>query len=218
VSDESGGERPKLPKTTHIVLYLLIVGAALGGWIWYSTRALAPETKPAATTGARPATTAAPATAPPAAPATAVADVPGDGFGVVAGLATPWAVPGGPGEPTPTPPPATPAPAAAPIALLGPPAGSFYRQSDLIAFYWSSPEPLAAGQQFTVYLLVGDAQVALGSVDNANLGQGYQVQAIPGQNVEEPGRISWLVAIEEQATGAIIGQSEARAITLIADN
>lgn len=212
MSDESGGERPKLPKTTHIVLFLLAVSFALGGWVWYSTRPLAPQATPAATTaGATPAATA-------AATSSAVADLPGDGFGIVAGLATPWAVPGGPGEPTPTPEPTAPPPPAAPIALLGPPADSFFRQGDAVTFYWSSPEGLAAGQQYTVYLLAEGGQVALGSVEGTNLGQGYQLQAAPGQSVEEPGRYNWSIALVDQATGVIIGQSEIRVITLIADN
>ena len=89
---------------------------------------------------------------------------------------------------------------------------------DGVTFYWSSPEPLAPGRQFTVYLLTDGVQVALGSVAEANLGLGYQLSAVPGQGVEQPGQFSWLVAIEDQASGAIIGQSAARSITLIADN
>ena len=61
-------------------------------------------------------------------------------------------------------------------------------------------------------------QVALGSVAEANLGLGYRLSAVPGQGAEQPGQFSWLVAIEDQASGAIIGQSAARPITLIADN
>ena len=209
MSDEAGGKRPKLPRTTHLISFLLIVGLALAGWVWYSTRLLALP---------------APATPAPAAAATAQAsptsvvepvDAPGDGYGIVPGPATPWAVAGGPGEqPTPAPDPPPPAP----IALIGPPPGSLFRMGDGVTFYWSSPEPPGPGRQFTVYLLTGGAQVALGSVAEANLGLGYQLSAVPGQAVEQPGQFSWLIAIEDQASGAIIGQSAVRPLTLIADN
>ncbi len=209
MSDEAGGKRPKLPRTTHLISFLLIVGLALAGWVWYSTRLLALP---------------APATPAPAAAATAQAsptsvvepvDAPGDGYGIVPGPATPWAVAGGPGEqPTPAPEP----PPHAPIALIGPPPGSLFRMGDGVTFYWSSPEPPGPGRQFTVYLLTGGAQVALGSVAEANLGLGYQLSAVPGQAVEQPGQFSWLIAIEDQASGAIIGQSAVRPLTLIADN
>lgn len=218
MSEETGGERPKHPKTIPIILFLLLVGAALGGWIWYSSRPFVPAASvatPAATV------TRSPVATPPASTAVAaVDDIPGDGFGIVPGPATPWAVAGGPGEPTATPEQLEiePASLAGPIVLLGPPADSFFRMGDAVTFYWSSPEPLLSGHQYTVYLLSDGAQVALGSAVEANLGNGFQLPAVPGQSVEEPGRLSWLIALEDQATGAIIGQSEVRVITLIADN
>lgn len=211
MSDETGGERPKLPRTTHLIIFLLIVGLTLAGWVWYSTRSPAP----AATMTASPAANGTPA--PPAAVAEA-ADIPGDGFGMVLGPATPWAIPGGPGElPTPAVAP-DPLPAAAPIELIGPPPGSFFRMGDAVTFYWSSPEPLIPGRRFTVYLLADGAQVALGSVAEANLGLGYRLSAVPGRSAGQPGPFSWSIALEDSASGTIIGQSEVRAMTLIADN
>ncbi len=211
MSDEAGGKRLNLPRTIHLIIFLLIVGLALAGWVRYSNRPLAPADSatatpaPAATAGAQAAPTS----------AAEPVDVPGDGYGVVPGPATPWAVAGGPGEQ----PAALPeSPPAAPIALIGPPPGSLFRMGDGMTFYWSSPEPLAPGRQFTVYLLTDGVQVALGSVAEANLGLGYRLSAVPGQGAEQPGPFSWLVPIEDQASGAIIGQSAARPITLIADN
>lgn len=210
MSDETGGERPKLPRTTHLIVFLLIVGLTLAGWIWYSTRPPAP-----AATAVVP-TAASGTSATPTAVAE-TADIPGDGFGMVLGPATPWAVPGGPGE-LPTPAVASEPPAAAPIELIGPPPGSFFRMGDAVTFYWSSPEPLIAGRQFTVYLLADGVQVALGSIAEANLGLGYRLQAVPGRSAGQPGQFSWSIALEDSASGAIMGQSEVRAMTLIADN
>jgi len=211
MSDEAGGKRLNLPRTIHLIIFLLIVGLALAGWVRYNNRPLAPADSatatpaPAATAGAQAAPTS----------AAEPVDVPGDGYGVVPGPATPWAVAGGPGEQ----PAALPeSPPAAPIALIGPPPGSLFRMGDGMTFYWSSPEPLAPGRQFTVYLLTDGVQGALGSVAEANLGLGYRLSAVPGQGVEQPGQFSWLVAIEDQASGAIIGQSAVRLITLVADN
>lgn len=210
MNEETGGERPKLPRTSHLLAFLLIVGLVLAGWIGYSTRALG-SAAPAMTQ------TATTQVAPPATAAADLADLPGDGFGIVAGQATPWAVPGGPGElPTPE---ATPAPpVAAPITLIGPPPDSFFHMSDGVTFYWSSPEPLAPGQQFTVYALAGGAQIALGSIDEVNLGLGYQLNVVPGLSVGRSGPFNWSIALEDQASGAIIGQSGVRGITLIPDN
>lgn len=209
MNEETGGERPKLPGTTHLLIFLLIVGLALAGWIGYSTRALG-SAAPAATQTA-------PTQVGPTQVATAAVDAPGDGFGIVAGQATPWAVPGGPGElPTPE---ATPAPpVAVPITLIGPPPDSFFRMGDSVTFYWSSPEPLAPGQQFTVYALADGAQIALGSIAEPNLGLGYQLHVVPGPVTGRPGPFNWSIALEDQASGAIIGQSAVRGITLIADN
>ncbi len=209
MNEETGGERPKLPGTSRQLAFLLIVGLALAGWIGYRTRALGPAAP--AVTQTAPTQVGPTQVAPPA------AELPGDGFGIVAGQATPWAVPGGPGElPTPE---ATPAPpVAVSITLIGPPPDSFFRMGDGITFYWSSPEPLAPDQQFTVYALTDGAQIPLGSVDEANLGLGYQLHVVPGPVVGWPGPFNWSIALEDQASGAIIGQSGIREITLIADN
>jgi len=212
MSDEAGGERLNLPRTIHLIIFLLIVGLALAGWVWYSSR---PLLAPAAPVAVTPATAATPGAQAAPTSVTEPVDVPGDGYGVVPGPATPWAVAGGPGEQPAAPPESPPA---GPIALIGPPPGSLFRMGDGVTFYWSSPEPPGPGRQFTVYLLTDGVQVALGSVAEANLGLGYRLSAVPGQGAEQPGQFSWLVAIEDQASGAIIGQSAARPITLIADN
>lgn len=208
--EETEGERPKLPQNVVILGFLLVVGLALVGWVWFSGRSTS-SSEPQATVVAgntRVATAAAPA---------AGTDVPGDGFGIVAGLATPWAVPGGPGEPTVTPEPIPTQPAKT-INLIGPPPESFFRAGDVVTFYWNSPEPLGPDQRFIVYVLDDGDQVFLGSVSEVNLGVGYQLSAIIGQSVEETGRFSWLVVLEDEQSGAIIGQSETRSIALIDDN
>ena len=72
MSDEAGGERLNLPSTIHLIIFLLIVGLALAGWVWYSTRPLlAPAAPVTPATAATPGAQAAPTSA--AEPA----DVPG---------------------------------------------------------------------------------------------------------------------------------------------
>lgn len=156
------------------------------------------------------------ATEPAGAPAT---DVPGDGFGIVPGPATPWAVAGGPGAATAAAATATaaPTPTLAPIALFGPPAGAVFRPSDVVTFYWTAPDA-GEGQHFVVYLADGAERVALGAVGAANLGQAYQLQAAPGAAVDEPGAYSWFVVWANEADGVMIGQSENRPITILAAN
>ncbi len=209
MSDEPEGKRPPRFRVLYILGFLIALAAVLGGWIWLSDRLFA-----GALSRATPAATAfvAAATADPDA-----TDVPGDGFGVVAGLATPWAVPGGPGEST-----ATPESAAVSlpgtITLLGPPADSVFRLTDELTFYWTDATPLSAGQRYVIYGVNDSTQVSLGEVRAANLGNGYRLQAIPGQTVGQAGRFSWLVVLEDERSGGIIDQSEPRSITLIVEN
>lgn len=160
-----------------------------------------------------------PATEPSAAVTAPATDVPGDGFGIVAGPATPWAVAGGPGAATAAAATATamPAPTLGPIALLGPPAGSAFRPADAVVFYWSAPTA-GPGQQFELFLAAGDETIRLGVVAAANLGQAYQLQAAPGAAVGQPGIYSWFVVATDSAGDAIIGQSENRPITILAGN
>lgn len=193
---------------------MVITALALAGWVWWrGQQPAAGATPPPATAGAPTASSAVKATEEVTIEAT---DVPGDGFGIVAGLATPWAVPGGPGEPTAT---ATTAPELPPasISLLGPPAGSLFRSVDVVSFYWSSPAAPGRGQQFVVYLDTAEGQEPLGVVSAANFGQGYQLQAAPG-SVGETGQFSWHVVLQDESSGTILGASESRALTIMALN
>ena len=204
-------ERKRFPVAGYLLLPLLILGIALIGWGWYQGQTENPAAQPATVVAA---TITADSQIP------AIDDLPGDGFGIVSGPATPWAVAGGPGEPTATPPPTAP-PATIPavaLALSGPPGGSAFLPDDVATFYWSAPVQPGPGQRFVVYLVNGDFRLALGSLSEANLGRGYQLQAIPGQFVGQPGAYSWLVVLEDEATGAIIGQSENRALMIIGGN
>lgn len=192
----------------YFSLSLLLLAFALGGWVWLQGNVPEPEPTPIVdiTPTIRPLPTG-------------VEDVPGDAFGLVAGLATPWAIPGGPGEtPTVESPTTTPAITAVPILVLGPPAGSFFRREDTVSFYWSGAAEPDPSRQYRLYLIDGDERVLLGSIFQPNLGQGYQLRANIGDFVEEPGDYSWLVVLEDTALGVIIGQSDIRPITMTATN
>lgn len=206
--DEAQTNGKGLPPLLYFALSLVLLAFALGGLFWL--RANPPEVTPTPMVDITPTVRPLP---------TGDEDVPGDAFGLVAGPATPWAVPGGPGE-TPTaesPTAAAPTPTPMPIPLLGPPPGSFFRLGDAITFYWSAAAEPGPNQQYALYLLVEGERVLLGSVAQPNLGQGYQLQVAMGDFVEEPGAYSWLVVLEEPSSGGIIGQSDSRPITLMAD-
>lgn len=140
----------------------------------------------------------------------------GDAFGLVEGLATPWAVSGGPGDvvieesPTAT---ATERPPVS-ITLQGPPGDNIFRLKDTIMFYWNGPSQIAAGQRYSVYLIGGDERISVGSASWANLGKGYQMQVKISDFIQNPGKYGWVVALEEINSGEAIGQSEVRPITL----
>lgn len=201
--------RPKSSRLFY-ALWLLPIGlAAATGWVWVRDRGtltFAPEGTPTI------ALTAPPLPMPEG-------DVPGDGFGIVSGPATPWAVAGGPGEMTPAPEAtAIPMMTAVPLALLGPPPGSVFGMEDPVSFYWTSPVAAVRGQQFVLYLAAGDRNVPLGAVVAPNLGQGYQLQAVPGAAVGEAGGYSWFVVLANGSNDAIIAQSETRPITILSGN
>ncbi len=188
----------------YFILALVLLTLALSGWVWIAGRATQPVTIEVTTRTPQPLPIG-------------DEDVPGDALGLVPGLATPWAVVGGPGE-TPTVESEPTAAAPVPIPLLGPPAGSIFRMGDTVSFYWGAVEEPTPNQQYGVYLLAGDERVLLGSAVGPNLGQGYQVRATIGDFVVEPGDYSWLVVLEDVDSGAIIGQSETRPITLMRNN
>lgn len=199
-----GGPSP----VVYFFLSLVLLAFSVGGWVWLQGNVPEPGPTPIAdiapTIGPLP---------------TGVEDIPGDAFGLVTGLATPWAVPGGPGEtPTIESPTATPAITAVPIPVLGPPAGSFFRPEDTISFYWSGAAEPTPDRQYSVYLIDGDERVLLGSIAQPNLGQGYQLRANISDFVEEPGAYSWLVVLEDAGLGVIIGQSDIRPISLVGAN
>ena len=81
----------------------------------------------------------------------------------------------------------------------------------------ANPE-LGAGQRYVVYWVDGSTQVALGEVRAANLGGNYRLQVVPGQSVDQAGRFSWLVVLEDGSSEAIIDRSETRPITLLIEN
>ncbi len=187
-------------KATHLLTPLLLL-LAIGGWYWLSQSAapapVAPATQPGATPLRATATAEQPAVASTAAQQ-----------GLI-GQATPWGAAGL--EPTATAIATAAVVAPGAIALYGPPAGSRFGAGDAVSFYWSWPDALAEGQRFVLYLVSAGERRPLGEVDEANLGRAYQLR-VP---VEETGDFRWEVVLEEAATGATIGASESRAISII---
>lgn len=187
----------------------MIVG--VGGWRWLE-RASPVATPPAP----RATTTAAASAATPASAGVEPADQPGDGIGLIVGPATPWAVAGMAGaDPAPVEGSGEAATTAAIIPLLGPPSGSIFGRDDVVSFFWSWPGEVGRNQQFVVYLAVDGVRSPLGTVDEANLGSGFQLQAAVGETDGAAGSYVWQVFLEDSATGATLGQSEARTIAII---
>lgn len=202
---DAGEERPKSPRLLYALWLLPIALAAAAGWVWLrdvGMPAVAPEDAPMI------ALTAPPLPIPEE-------DVPGDGFGIVSGPATPWAVAGGPGEVTATPEATA---TAVPLVLLGPPPDSVFGMEAPVVFYWTSPVVAVQGQQFVLYLAVGGENIPLGAVVAPNLGQGYQLQAVPGAVVGQAGGYSWFVVLSDDGNDAIIAQSGPRPITILSEN
>jgi len=202
---------------------LLLMAVGVGGWRWLErSSSVATPPAPKATVAAATATAA--ATAAPAEAGAEPTDPPGDGIGLIVGPATPWAVAGqtvsgstgaGEADPAVSGKAGETATTAAPIPLLGPPSGSVFGRDDVVAFYWSWPGEVGQDQQFVVYLTVDGTRSPLGVVDEANLGSGFQLQAAVGEAAGAAGSYVWQVFLEDSATGATLGQSEARTIAVV---
>lgn len=116
--------------------------------------------------------------------------------------------------PTTTPLPTPTIPATATISLLGPPDNAVFVSDATISFYWQWPLPLLEGQQLSLYQLTETGETLLGSLLEANVGQGYNVR-IPAQLLAETAvSIQWYVKLET-ANQDTLSSSEIRHINLI---
>ncbi|MCW5861523.1 MAG: hypothetical protein KIT52_00325 [Anaerolineae bacterium] len=176
----------------------LLLLLAIGGWYWLSQSVAPAPVAPTPAAATQPGATV--IVEQPSAASTAAPQ------GLI-GQATPWGAAGL--EPTATATVAVIAPGA--IVLYGPPAGSRFGAGDAVSFYWSWPDALAEGQRFVLYLVSAGERRPLGQVDEANLGRAYHLR-VP---VEETGDFRWEVVLEDAATGATIGLSENRAVSII---
>jgi len=112
------------------------------------------------------------------------------------------------------------APARAVLRLQEPPAQQSTLDTEVINYSWLWPQPLAAGQRFTVYVMAGNRAVALGSVDAPVYGSRYILSADAlstlGPAGATPTTYEWLVRLQD-GLGATLAESERRAIAFAAD-
>lgn len=177
--------------------FLLLL--AIGGWYWLSHLTEVAPVEPVTATPRPPVLTE---MASQVAAETATSAPQG-----LVGLATPWGAAGL--EPTATPTVVAVVPGS--ITLFGPPLGSRFATADEVSFYWSWPGALTEGQQFVLYLVTAGGRRPLGQLNEANLGQIYHLS----RSVGEAGDYRWEVVLEDGVTGAIIGRSESRPLTVV---
>ncbi len=112
------------------------------------------------------------------------------------------------------------APARAVLRLQDPPATQSALDTEVINYSWLWPKPLAAGERFTVYVLVGNRPVALGSVNAPVYGSRYILSADAlstlGPAGVAPTSYDWFVRLED-GLGGSLAESERRAIAFAAD-
>lgn len=128
---------------------------------------------------------------------------------VASAVATPTATVTATPLPTPT------IAATATITLLGPPDGAVLVATAVLSFYWQWPLPLTAGQQLTLYHLAATGPVALGSLAEPNLGDGYALHIPAQQLANASGTAVWYVQLETANRDAL-RSSETRQLSLIA--
>ena len=112
------------------------------------------------------------------------------------------------------------APARAALRLQDPPTAQDALDTEVINYSWLWPKPLAAGERFTVYVMVGNRPVALGSVTAPVYGSRYILSADAlstlGPAGVAPTRYDWFVRLED-GLGGSLAESERRAIAFAAD-
>ena len=112
------------------------------------------------------------------------------------------------------------APARASLRLLDPLGEQSALDTEVINYSWLWPQPLAAGQRFTVYVIAGNRSVALGSVNAPVYGSRYILSADAlstlGPAGLTPTRYEWLVRLED-GLGATLAESGRRVIAFAAD-
>lgn len=115
------------------------------------------------------------------------------------------------------------APAQAVLRALLPAAGHGALDTEVVNFNWMWPVPLAAGERFAVYLIDGIELYPVGTIAQPVYGSRYVLSADtqaatralsgPGSG---PATYEWLVRLED-GLGAVIAESERRAITIAPD-
>ncbi len=111
---------------------------------------------------------------------------------------------------------ASAAPDAAVLRIQTPSSGLELLNSEEIAFSWNWPLPLAATEQFTVYLNGPSGQVAVGTVSQPATGTLYSLTFTPATDRELIGDFNWQIKLENNR-GAEITGSERRALTINPD-
>jgi uncharacterized protein YkwD len=96
--------------------------------------------------------------------------------------------------------------------------------SEVINYSWVWPLPLAAGERFTVYLLVGDQLMPIGMTSAPVYGSRFvlssdAMSAITAANATPgiSGRYQWMVRLED-ALGGVIAESEYWPISIVVDS
>lgn len=166
--------------------------------------------------GAEPGRMAQPTLVATAAPvgANGLPEVPATTAAAIAAPATPWEVAGFGAVASPTA-DVTAAPLVeGVVTVYGPPAESVFRLDESITFYWSWPEPLAEGQQFSLFLRSNAGEQRIGTISEANLGRAYWLSATLADRVAGPGPVAWHVRLEDIAGGQTFARSQERLLSL----
>ena len=112
-------------------------------------------------------------------------------------------------------------PAQAVVRLQSPVQGQTALDTDFINFGWMWPVPLAAGEHFTVYLMLAGEPVPLGQIDQPVYGSRYVLSADVRSAVGLPPSLAsanreWLVRLET-ASGQVIAESDRRMLAVMPD-
>lgn len=96
--------------------------------------------------------------------------------------------------------------------LIGPPVGSRFSADVPITFYWHGTTPLSEDQYFGLYLLSNGSEMLISTLDEPNLGTGYQSRFDPQAVEVDEGQYAWAVRLLHAGDNNTLGESERRPI------
>lgn len=98
------------------------------------------------------------------------------------------------------------------VRLAGPPTGAVLPLTAPTSFYWTADYVPLEDQRFDVVIIAPSGETVVGGLQSPNLGERYQVRAIPAELGLGSGEYQWAVRLIDNVLNASLWQSAARPV------